>query len=278
MPRKNRVAGERRPSGIIRRHKIASDPILLLKQKLVAACYAFNRNWGKLFGKMDADHSGSLDSEEFRLALRRIARVPQKQMTDDEILQLFNAIDSDNGGNGTVELSEFAEFMNRHMEAEDIRRRSGRASRANAGGETSDDNVLHEGNEDDDEEGEDSDDSHAGDDSHTNAQTGADINDVSQPGAKAEEDGPSGQSAVSSAHTDVSVEAVKYSRVVFHVTGFGKFNGVEDNPTTHLVEVVKSHPQLFSSRFVVEARLLLLFHTFADQLLLGRCAAAVDMK
>ena len=40
--------GERRPSSIARRQHNASDPIELLKKKLEAASYGFNRDWFKM--------------------------------------------------------------------------------------------------------------------------------------------------------------------------------------------------------------------------------------
>ena len=57
------------------------------------------------FRKFDRDHSGSLDKEEFRLALRRVARVSRKQLSDREIEQLFLAIDQSH--NGSIDDREF---------------------------------------------------------------------------------------------------------------------------------------------------------------------------
>jgi hypothetical protein len=76
---------ERRPSAVVRRHHGAEDPIELLKKKLEAASYGFGRDWFKMFRKFDRDRSGGLDQEEFRVALRRVARVPKTQLSDAEV-------------------------------------------------------------------------------------------------------------------------------------------------------------------------------------------------
>ena len=89
-----------------------------------------------MFSKMDKDGSASLDAEEFRLAIRKVAHVPHQQMSDEDIAKLFNAIDAGTApetessnaanadaddetttrhkGNGTIELEEFAAFMRQH--------------------------------------------------------------------------------------------------------------------------------------------------------------------
>eukprot|EP00750_Incisomonas_marina_P023903 INCI5066.1.p1 GENE.INCI5066.1~~INCI5066.1.p1 ORF type:complete len:1040 (+),score=166.18 INCI5066.1:456-3575(+) len=96
-----------------RRHEAASDPVELAKKKLEAACYGYGRNWSRLFQALDADGSGSLDAEEFRLGLRRVARVPRSQLSDRDIRHLFTAIDA--SSNGRMEATEFVEFMNLQM-------------------------------------------------------------------------------------------------------------------------------------------------------------------
>lgn len=290
--------GERRPSGIIRRHQIVEDPILLLKKKLEAASFGFNRDWGKMFHKMDTDHSGSLDADEFRLALRRVARVPQKQMSDDDIHTLFLAIDSNNDGNGTIELSEFADFMNRDIEAakaagsaasisttlhdhsegieehededEDENEDVDDNSKDENGDTFSDNNesidpssdvrsdvviqeVVSEGTTED--EADDNDDDEA--DKHEVDVVGPEQPVFSSGGAvdtKDARDGPETVFHESRGLLDVQTDTQQTRRpcnkVVFHITGFGKFQGVPDNPTTHLVQVVQQHPQLFEGRQV----------------------------
>ena len=106
----------------------------LTKKKLEAASYGFGRDWFKMFQRMDRDHSGSLNLEEFRLGLRRVARVPKHQLSDTEIEQLFIAIDAsgeqddtdgtgggDSSGVGQISRTEFAAFMDTDMDIDHVR-------------------------------------------------------------------------------------------------------------------------------------------------------------
>ena len=85
-------------------------PVEMAKRKLEAACYGRYRDWEQLFVKLDTDGNGSLDPEEFRLGLRKVARIPVTLLSDFDSLRLFRAIDADSGG--SIEAEEFAKFMN----------------------------------------------------------------------------------------------------------------------------------------------------------------------
>ena len=94
----------------VRRNSVADDPVEMLKKKLDSASFAFNRDWANMFRHFDKDNNGSLDAEEFRLALRRVARVPTSLLTDLDIQHLYDAIDDSQ--NGRIEAREFVAFMN----------------------------------------------------------------------------------------------------------------------------------------------------------------------
>ena len=94
----------------VRRNSVADDPVEMLKKKLESASFSYKRDWGLMFKHFDKDNSGALDAEEFRLALRRVARVPVSLLTDMDIQHLYNAIDDSR--NGKIEAREFVAFMN----------------------------------------------------------------------------------------------------------------------------------------------------------------------
>jgi len=94
----------------IRRNSVADDPVEMLKKKLESASYSYKRDWALMFKHFDKDNSGSLDAEEFRLALRRVARVPASLLSDGDIRRLYDAIDDSQ--NGRIESREFVAFMN----------------------------------------------------------------------------------------------------------------------------------------------------------------------
>lgn len=80
----------------------------MAKRKLEAAC-GQRHDWAGLFVRLDTDHGGSLDQEEFRTGLRKVARIPANLLDDSDIKNLFCAIDDD--GNGAISAPEFHSFM-----------------------------------------------------------------------------------------------------------------------------------------------------------------------
>ena len=72
-------------------------------------------------------------------------------------------------------------------------------------------------------------------------------------------------------------------RVLVHVTGFGKFQGVEDNPTTHLIkelpDYMKENPLVVTESFImnliclIRLKMLKSYHTLClRHLLLDLCS------
>merc|ERR1711982_21718 len=60
-----------------------------------------------LFKELDIDHSGTLDSDEFKRALRR-AKIPKKDFSDARLDEAFKMIDKDKSK--AIEMSEFFEW------------------------------------------------------------------------------------------------------------------------------------------------------------------------
>lgn len=75
-----------------------------IRKKLYAASYASGgqgQDWLKLFNAADKDNSGSLGFEEFRIAVRKGARLSPTIVSDIELKQIFTAMDVD--GSKTIE-------------------------------------------------------------------------------------------------------------------------------------------------------------------------------
>eukprot|EP01044_Picomonas_judraskeda_P002122 COSAG03_NODE_142_length_11687_cov_11.710131_9_plen_1477_part_00 len=89
----------------------AKEPpgVATVRKKLSALSYgAGGEDPVKLFSHFDRDNSGTLDFGEFRSAIRRGAQITVAKMSDAELRKVFNAVDSDDGGDvSLVELTEF---------------------------------------------------------------------------------------------------------------------------------------------------------------------------
>ena len=78
------------------------------KLKLLST-YNDRVDFSTLFDYYDVDGDESLSLREFRMALRRDAQIAPAHMSNEEIEELFNQIDTDRSG--SVELKEFEEWM-----------------------------------------------------------------------------------------------------------------------------------------------------------------------
>ena len=106
------------------------DPAIVkkVKQKLRACSYTTGgMDFARLFKHYDRDNSGSLEFDEFRSALRRDAKIKPQDVSDRDLLTVFNAVDDDGGGE--VEIDEFVEWL----EADEVPQ-SPRAAPASPGG------------------------------------------------------------------------------------------------------------------------------------------------
>jgi Ca2+-binding EF-hand superfamily protein len=63
----------------------------------------------KLFSRYDRDHSGALDFQEFKTAVRKGGRIPPATLSDDALRHLFSAADED--GSGDMSIEELAVFI-----------------------------------------------------------------------------------------------------------------------------------------------------------------------
>ena len=81
-----------------------------LKKKLRAAAYTHKGVDIKAFFKfMDNDGSNELDYEEFKTALRKQGKMAASSTTDQQIREMFDAVDLDGGG--TISIDELADFL-----------------------------------------------------------------------------------------------------------------------------------------------------------------------
>lgn len=85
-----------------------------LARKMRAASYTLGgQDWFELFSRYDTDHSGNLDFKEFIRAVRRDAAVGPETVTDGELRQVFDYIDTDK--DHTIDANELQEFMAREL-------------------------------------------------------------------------------------------------------------------------------------------------------------------
>eukprot|EP01043_Picozoa_sp_COSAG02_P039340 COSAG02_NODE_3099_length_7378_cov_3.046984_7_plen_503_part_00 len=81
-----------------------------LARKMRAASYTVGgQDWLTLFSRYDSNHSGQLDFKEFCKALRRDAAVGPSSVTDAELREVFDYIDTDN--DNMIDATELQTFM-----------------------------------------------------------------------------------------------------------------------------------------------------------------------
>lgn len=104
LPPSPPLAARRRPSEGAGRTKSKLD---MLRSKLQSAAYKFGPVGGvniqKLFTRHDRDHSRGLDENEFRRLCRQKLRVPDRVMSDAELLECFRRLDVDSSGGISME-------------------------------------------------------------------------------------------------------------------------------------------------------------------------------
>ena len=65
-------------------------------------------NYGKMFAKLDMDSSGQMDRDELRRRAREDLKIKKREISDDDLNILFDAIDLDKSN--CVSIQEFARF------------------------------------------------------------------------------------------------------------------------------------------------------------------------
>ena len=89
--------------------KMAAKEIEKIRHRLAAAAYSEGGlDFETLYAKVDKDHSGAIDSEEFSSFVRRVLRVPPRELQDAQVYLAFVHIDKNR--DGSVSLEEFIEF------------------------------------------------------------------------------------------------------------------------------------------------------------------------
>ena len=68
----------------------------------VASVAVAKMGWKALFERYDKDGSGEIDSVEFRTAARRDCQIPERDISDAELEQLFKEVDADGSGDVTI--------------------------------------------------------------------------------------------------------------------------------------------------------------------------------
>ena len=85
-----------------------------IRSKLKAASYTVDGvNWGKLFHYYDKDKSGHIGFDEFKRLLRTDAKISITALSDHDVRELFDTVDSD--GSGEMDLHEFHRFVTGEM-------------------------------------------------------------------------------------------------------------------------------------------------------------------
>jgi hypothetical protein len=65
--------------------------------------------WFALFNEIDGDRTGRIDRDEFKVLVRKSLKLSSKKVSDEQVGYMFMAIEKD--GDGTIEVGEFANFM-----------------------------------------------------------------------------------------------------------------------------------------------------------------------
>jgi Ca2+-binding EF-hand superfamily protein len=74
-----------------------------------------------VFQRVDKDHSGVLDMDELRIALRRTVRIPPSVISDPQIASLWEMIDKE--GKGSLSITDLVDFLGAEPE---VSKRTGR--------------------------------------------------------------------------------------------------------------------------------------------------------
>jgi hypothetical protein len=78
----------------------------------------------KLLKRFDRDGGGELDLKEFTALLRKGGHMTKREISDEELRQMFDSLDAD--GSGAVGIEELTDFVSRTERQESVRaRRSG---------------------------------------------------------------------------------------------------------------------------------------------------------
>ena len=110
----------------IQREAVTPDELEAVRRKITAAAYTLGgQDVQALFNKIDKDHSGGLDEEEFISMVRRALKLPPTTITDGQVAAVFRAIDVDNSG--TIEVEELVAFAGNDGRAETASHTSGPA-------------------------------------------------------------------------------------------------------------------------------------------------------
>eukprot|EP00930_Biecheleria_cincta_P012369 TRINITY_DN11607_c0_g1_i1.p1 TRINITY_DN11607_c0_g1~~TRINITY_DN11607_c0_g1_i1.p1 ORF type:complete len:532 (+),score=108.69 TRINITY_DN11607_c0_g1_i1:169-1764(+) len=88
-----------------------SDALGKLRSKIKGAAYTgpAGRQLQVVFARFDKDHSGELDEDELRQAIRKTMKVPPALFSDAEIHSLYALLDTKK--NGTLSIEELANFL-----------------------------------------------------------------------------------------------------------------------------------------------------------------------
>ena len=86
------------------------EMVELLRTKLRGLSYDHNgQNPAKLFEMYDSDNSGSLEYEEFRAAVRKGGKITDNMLSEKELEQLFDTVDTDYSG--SISIDELTNFV-----------------------------------------------------------------------------------------------------------------------------------------------------------------------
>lgn len=88
-----------------------SDTLGKLRSKIKGAAYTGHagRQLQVVFARFDKDHSGELDEDELRQAIRRTMKVPPALFSDADIHSLYTLLDTNK--NGSLSIEELVDFL-----------------------------------------------------------------------------------------------------------------------------------------------------------------------
>lgn len=91
-----------------------------LRAKIKSAAYTGpgGRNWEVTFSRFDKDHSGELDEDEVRMAIRKACKIPPSVITDVDISALCELLDED--ASGRISVAELVDFLLADVDVEHL--------------------------------------------------------------------------------------------------------------------------------------------------------------